>query len=97
VVVVGPSLGFETGAVLTDRQAESSNHVVEHMIGLVAKPSVANLKWNVSIPKVITSAGQQNEVVCSGSRQCFGCGLNLYEVAFRRSQPIALAKATTVR
>jgi hypothetical protein len=44
VAVVGTALGFEADLLAQDPQAEASNHVVEHMIGLIAQPTGSDLE-----------------------------------------------------
>jgi hypothetical protein len=71
MTTVGAGLGLERSVFDTHVEAETSHHVIEHMIVLIANESGANLQRDVSIAEVITDSRELPGICGANSRYAF--------------------------
>lgn len=89
VAAVGSSFGLERRLFNSDGKAEAANHLIEHVIVLVANPADADLQCDVSVSQVIARATQRERLRGSHCRDRFGLGDDLHDTTIVREQQIS--------
>jgi len=89
---VGTRLGLERRSLCPHRQAQAVDHVVQHMIVLIAQPAVPDLEQYVPITEVVSGPGQQPGVVGPHRRYRLRRGDHLDHAAIVSQEAIAAAQ-----
>jgi hypothetical protein len=96
-VAVRAALGFETAVLEAQRESETANQVVEHVIVLISKSATADLERNVPIAEVVSGARKQERVVGRCHAERFVGGHDLEGFAVVGEQAIAVREHGAAR
>ncbi len=92
VPAVRPWLGLEGRLLEGDFQAKSAQHVVEHMIVLVAQQFSPDLQRHMAITQVIAGAGEKERVVAAHDGDGLGGGAYAHGETVVAGQAVAVAQ-----
>ena len=87
---VGAGLGIERHLLGSNLEAESAQHLVEHVIVCVADPAVPDLKRRVAVPEGVAGAREREGIPASYGLYGFVWGSHLYYAAVVRAQEITV-------
>ena len=78
---VGAGFRFKRQMRESDLQAELAQHIVQHMIVVIAQLSGHDLQRNVAVAEVIAGFRQGERIVAMHHGHAFICGDNLHKLA----------------
>jgi hypothetical protein len=76
MALVCTGFGLEWQGMMFDRQPQTHQHLIEHMIGQITQFVRQNLQGDVTVTEVITGFGEQELVAAFDHRQLFWRGIN---------------------
>jgi hypothetical protein len=91
------AFGLEGRTLDLDAAAQSADHVIENPVVLVAKETVADLKDDVSVAKVVRDACEQHWVIGPDRGDILGCSPHHQHSAIRGSQQHAITQDGAAR
>jgi hypothetical protein len=74
---VGAGFGFEGRLDKADRQAETTQHIVQHMVVQIANPARFDLDRNMAVAQMVTGPGKQVRIVADDAGEGLVGGLDL--------------------
>ena len=92
VTTIGARLGFESRLFDQHLEAQTSHHLIEHMIVLIANPARADLQCDMSIAQVITDTRELPGICGANRRYSFRRGQHFDDASILTEQSIAATK-----
>jgi hypothetical protein len=97
VAVIRAALGFEAGGFVSYRKPEATHHFIEHVIGLVAKPTGPDLQRDVPIAEVVARTCEAQWIIRTRDGDGFGGRRHAHDRTVRRAQSIAVVESRAGR
>ena len=95
--VIGTPLGFEGHLFLSYVKPQSSDHLIENVIGLITQPAVSDLQGNMPIAEVVTGTRQPQEVIGPRRRNALGRGMHIDERSIGPPKTVSLDEPRSPR